>query len=76
MEGILAVNGYVSGVEYDRFETEIFVPAGGERTAVLPVTVQTMQEIFTADTQGMPHGETAFAVFLKPADGMSSVSSM
>ena len=49
LEGILAVNGYVNPVKYDRFESEIFVPAGGERTVVLPVTIKSKQDTFSAE---------------------------
>ena len=64
LEGILAVNGYVSQVKYDRFETEIFVPAGGERTFVLPVNAQTRQEIFTAEI--LRDGKVIFAANATP----------
>lgn len=49
LEGTVAVNAYVSRVKYDRFETDIFVPGGGERTVVLPVTVETRQDLFTVE---------------------------
>ena len=73
LEGILAVNGYVSGVEYDRFESEIFVPAGGERTAVLPVTVLSVQEIFTAEI--VQDGKVILAVNASP-DSVINPSAM
>ena len=73
LEGILAVNGYVSGVEYDRFESEIFVPAGGERTVVLPVAVHSVQEIFTAEI--VQDGEVILAVNASP-DGVINPSAM
>ena len=73
LEGILAVNGYVSGVEYDRFESEIFVPAGGERTAVLPVTVMSVQETFTAEI--VQDGEVILAVNASP-DSVINPSAM
>ena len=49
LEGILAVNGYASAEYYDRFETEISVPAGSERTVVLAVTAGIRQDVFTAE---------------------------
>ena len=49
LEAVVAVNAYVSTVKYDRYEAEIFVPSGGERTVVLPVTAETRQEILTAE---------------------------
>ena len=49
LEGTLAVNGYVNTQKYDRFETEISIPAGGERTVVLPVVSSTKQDLFTAE---------------------------
>ena len=49
MEGTLAVNGYVNTQKYDRFETEISVPAGGERTVVLPVVTSSKQDLFTVE---------------------------
>ena len=30
-EGVLGINAYVSAKEYDRYEKEIFVPAGSQR---------------------------------------------
>ena len=64
LEGTVAVNAYVNEVKYDRFETEIFVPAGGERTVVLPVTAGTRQETFTAEI--LRDGETLLAVNASP----------
>ena len=64
LEGTVAVNAYVNEVKYDRFETEIFVPAGGERTVVLPVTAGTRQETFTAEI--LRNGETLLAVNASP----------
>ena len=40
LNAVVAVNAYISNVKYDRFETEIHVPAGGERTVVLPVKAE------------------------------------
>ena len=64
LEGTVAVNAYVNEVKYDRFETDIFVPAGGERTVVLPVTAGTRQETFTAEI--LRNGETLLAVNASP----------
>lgn len=63
LEGILAVNGYVNTARYDRFESEIFVPAGGERTVVLPVMVKSRQDMFTAEI--LRDGEVILAVNAK-----------
>lgn len=49
LNAVVAVNAYVSPVKYDRYEAEIFVPAGGERTVLLPVTAQTRQDTLTAE---------------------------
>ena len=49
LEGILALNTYVNPSDYDRYETPLSIPAGGERTVVLPVTVNTRQDIFTVE---------------------------
>ena len=49
LEGMLAVNGYVNSAKYDRFETALSVPAGGERTVVLPVVAQSRQAFFTVE---------------------------
>ena len=73
LEGTLAVNAYVSQVKYDRFETGISVPAGGERTVVLPVTAQMRQEIFTAEV--LCDGEVILSVNASPA-GIINPSAM
>ena len=59
LEGTLAVNTYVSRLKYDRYETEIFIPAGGERTVVLPVTVLAQQDVFTVEI--LQNGEKLLA---------------
>ena len=64
LEGTLAVNAYVDSEKYDRFETGIFVPAGGERTFVLPVTANYRQETFTAEI--LRNGQIIRAVNAKP----------
>ena len=64
LEGVLAVNAYVNKVKYDRYETEISVPAGGERTVVLPIAPQTRQDIFTVEI--LRDGEKVFAVNASP----------
>ena len=73
LEGTLAVNAYVSRVKYDRFETEIFVPAGGERTVVLPVEAQTRQAVFTVEI--LRDGEVIFAANASP-EGTINPSAM
>ena len=49
LEGVLGVNAYISQKEYDRYETEIAVPAGSEREFELAVSVYARQEKFTAE---------------------------
>ena len=73
LEGILAVNTYVNRVKYDRYETEIFVPAGGERTVVLPVLIESQQDLFTVEI--LRDGETLLAVNALPA-GIINPSAM
>ena len=48
LEGTVAVNAYASGLKYDRYETDISVPAGGERTVLLAVNAGTRQDITSA----------------------------
>ena len=48
-EGVLGMNAYVSSTEYDRYEKEIFVPAGAEREFELDLTVYARQDTFTAE---------------------------
>ena len=48
-EGVLAMNGYVSKKEYDRYEKEIFVPAGSEREFELALTVYAAQDVYSAE---------------------------
>ena len=66
LEGVLAMNTYANTQQYDRYETEIFVPAGGERTVVLAVTVQAYQPVFTAEI--LQDGKVVCAVNESPAD--------
>ena len=47
-EGVLGINAYVSTKEYDRFEKEVFIPAGSEREFELSVSVYARQKTFTA----------------------------
>lgn len=65
LEGTLAVNGYVNPKKYDRFETELSVPAGGERTVVLPVQSDSKQEVFTVEI--LRDGKVIAAVNVSPA---------
>ncbi len=51
LEGTLGVDGYVSEEKYDRFETAISIPAGGERTYVLPVISRVKQDVFTVSVR-------------------------
>ena len=48
-EGVLGMNAYISQKEYDRYETEIAIPAGSEREFTLPIAVYARQEQFTAE---------------------------
>lgn len=73
LEGVLAVNTYASVLKYDRFETEIFVPGGGERTVVLPVKSASLQEIFTAEI--LKDGKVICAVNASP-EGVINPSAM
>ena len=74
LEGILAVNAYINQIKYDRYETEIFVPAGGERTVVLPVTAQSRQDLFTAEI--LRDGETLLAVNAQPEGTINPAAMM
>ena len=49
LEGVLGVNAYVTQREYDRYETEVSVPAGSQREFMLPVAVYARQDVFTAE---------------------------
>ena len=48
-EGVLGLNAYISAKEYDRYEKEVFVPAGSEREFELAVSVYARQNTFTAE---------------------------
>ena len=48
-EGVLGMNAYINKKEYDRYEREVFVPAGSEREFVLAVTVYSKQDAYTAE---------------------------
>ena len=58
-EGVLGVNAYISTKEYDRYEKEVFVPAGSEREFELAISVYARQKTFTA--QLMKDGEVICA---------------
>ena len=73
LEGVLAVNTYASVQQYDRYETEIYVPAGGERTIVLPVEAHVRQEVFTAEI--LQDGQVICAVNASP-EGIINPSAM
>ena len=73
LEGTLAVNAYIDRNRYDRFETAVEVPAGGERTVVLPVRAETVQDIFTAEI--VQDGEVICAVNAEP-EGVINPSAM
>ena len=65
LNAVAAVNAYVSNVKYDRFETEIHVPAGGERTVVMPVKAEVRQETFTVEI--VADGQVICAVNAAPS---------
>ena len=73
LEGTVAVNTYASTLKYDRYEAEIFVPAGGERTVVLPVKIGVRQEILTVEV--LQDGEVICAVNTTP-EGIINPSAM
>ena len=74
LNAVAAVNAYISPVKYDRFETEVFVPAGGERTVVLPVRAESRQETFTVEI--VENGQVICAVNTKPAGTINPSSMM
>ena len=63
-EGMLGVNTYISTKEYDRFEKEVFVPAGSEREFEVNVSVYVRQKTFTAEL--VKDGEVVCAANGKP----------
>ena len=48
-EGVLGMNAYVNKKEYDRYEKEVFLPAGSEREFELDMAVYVRQNTFTAE---------------------------
>ena len=67
LEGTLGINGYLDTRRYNRYETEISVPAGAEMEYVLPFSVMTRQEVFTPEiTSG---GKVAEAVNIRVDKG-------
>ncbi len=73
LEGTVAVNAYASGLKYDRYETDISVPAGGERTVLLAVNAGTRQDIFTVEI--LRENRVICAVNTKP-EGIINPSAM
>ena len=73
LEGTLAVNTYATEVKYDRYEAPLSVPAGGERTVVMPVTVEIRQAVFTVEI--LRDGEVVCAVNASP-EGVINPSAM
>lgn len=63
-EGVLGVNAYISTKEYDRFEKEVFVPAGSEREFEVDISVYARQKTFTAEL--VKDGEVVCAANGKP----------
>ena len=74
LDGVLAVNTYASTSKYDRYEADLFVPAGGERTVVLAVEAQTMQQVFTAEI--LQDGKVICAVNASPANTINPSAMM
>ena len=64
-EGVLGINAYANTKEYDRYEKEVFLPAGSEREIRLPVTVYSRQKIFTAEL--VQDGRVVCAVNAEPS---------
>ena len=64
-EGVLAMNTYVDQRQYDRYEREIFLPAGSEKEFTLTITVDSRQPVFTAEVTWA--GEVVCAVNAEPA---------
>ena len=73
LEGILGVNAYANTAKYDRFEMAVSVPAGGERTFVLPVKAGIRQDTFTVEI--LRSGEVLCAVNVHP-EGTINPSAM
>lgn len=63
-EGRVGVNAYITKKNYDRYETDIVLPAGTEREYVLAPSVYIKQETFTAEIT--KDGEVLCAVNAKP----------
>lgn len=59
-EGVLGMNAYISTKEYDRYEKEVFLPAGSERIIELDIAVYARQNTFTAEL--VKDGEIVCAV--------------
>ena len=55
-DGVLGMNAFVDKKDYDRYEKEVFVPAGAEREFELAICVYTRQDRFTAEL--VKDGET------------------
>ena len=72
-EGILGMNAYMGAKDYDRYEKEIFVPAGSEREFELDIRVYAAQKTFTAEL--VKDGEVACAANAKPT-GIINPSAM
>ncbi len=73
IEGALGINTYVDYNQYDRYEMDISLPAGAEKTFVLPVKIMRQQKTFTPEiTAG---GEVVRAVNIS-ADTVANPSAM
>ena len=73
LEGVLGINAYVNSRDYNRYEIPVSVPSGAEKEYVLPISVETRQDVFTPEI--VADGKVVEAVNLKPS-GVINPSSM
>ena len=73
LEGRVAMNAYASGTEYNRYETEVSIPAGSSVDIVLPLTVLYRQEKFTAE---LLSGDRVLCAKTVPADRLVNPNAM
>ena len=62
-DGVLGMNCYINKTQYDRYERKISLPSGAEKEVVLPIQLETRQEVFTLEL--CRDGEVVRAVNLK-----------
>ena len=48
-EGTVGVNAYVDRKQYDRYETDVSLPSGGEKEVTVAVRVYSRQDVFTVE---------------------------